>query len=837
MKQISFFDEKVPISIAHIIKENDTEYIWYPFMRKKYFLKNEQLYRIEEKLRAYTIKKLIIDYGYDPQLIIIEKGIFKTGRADIILLSPIDNKPSAIFELAYNKKFQDLKFDIEKGIEEARKLNAQYFIQIIKDQWNIYDIRYNKKIKNFISFAETNQIIKYIKGKKNKDLAIIDLNNLKKIFKQIHNILWGQGEIDPIDALEITIELLIAKRYDEKTTKINEAYKFQIIKHSTKKEESVYKTITRISNLIDDLINKKQVFFKKSNIKKIENKLKTFINTHPSIISHFKQIIKLLEGYNISLLKDDELGHAFELFLSSMFRGPYGQYFTPPEIVKLKVLIASPEEDDYIIDLSAGSGRILQYALEHMKKTMGRIPRTFQVFGADIYEKIVILANKYFLLITEDMETGYIVQCNSLTDHHIISQSIQNKASKVITNPPLSKKQIDISNISIFETLKNKKIKKFPPSALFLELYFHYLKEGGLLITTIDDGILNTKNFKHFRELLLNKYDLIGVIKYPKYAFLPSGADLQSSMLILAKKNITNPHPYVNNKVFFAYIEDIGYDATGRKTNSEIEFIKDKFFQFVKGYNINDKKGNNIVFSLEKEIVLSNKTKRIDFTYYYHSYIKNLFIKTKQIPLISLDKICDKVFKGKTFKRENYTKKKTPIFSLKALNITQLGLVNLEQSNYGSYVSINEKKIDSLKKLKLQHNDILILCSAHNPEYIYKKISIFDETLLTTLSKINKDSFIIPSGEIIVVRQNKQNELHPYYLLWVLKNLLKDFIMAGITGISGHIYEEDIQSLQIPILPNHKEIGETYKEKIYELYKLQEKEKQLIKEINNICLY
>ena len=833
IKILEFAKEKIPISIAYAVNINNTIYIWYPFLKKKYFYKSENKKQLEELVRAFTVKRLIIDYGYSPEAISFENKVFNTGRLDILLKNPENNKPFAVFELAYEKNPANLHFDIVKGIEEARKLQAKYFVHIVKEKWFIFDVEQNKEVADFPTNFGLTKKFRYIKGKKGKDLAYISISDLKKIFNKVHNILWGQGEIDPLDAMEITIELLIAKRYDEISTKPNEYYKFQVAKISKSLEESAYDVVYRVSSIIDNLFKDKIHLLKGKN-KRIDNKIKKIVNNNPNIVKRLKEVIKLLEGYSLSSLKEDELGHAFELFLSTMFRGPYGQYFTPPSIVKLMVEIADIQADDFVVDLSAGSGRILQYALESIKRKKGYIPRTFKIFGADIYEKIVSFANKYFLLITEDMETGHIIQCNSLSDHSILEKFLPYQSvSKVITNPPLSKKPIEISDLEIFKG-KSKSKKSISPSVLFIKEYFKYLKENGLLITVIDEGVLNTKSYTNFRKDLLQKYDLIGVIRLARHTFIPSGADVQTSILVLSKKGDGfNSHSYVNQKVFFAHLEDVGFDATGRPSLSAVEYIKEKFFEFLQGKDLNDKFGANIVFTIDRDKILSNATYRMDFGYYYHTQISNNLLtikyKAKTKPIKELSGI--KVFKGITFDKEEYTDEETSVYSLKAVNIRELGLVNAGFSKSGSFIkksALKKKKKVNILDLVIKDKDILILCSAHNPEYIYKKIAIFDNDLIYKEQPILRNKIIIPSGEIIVIRQS---ELHPYYLLWVLKFHLKDLIRAGVTGISGHIYPEDILSLEIPILDYSFEIGEKYKS---ELLKIRELEQEIEKKLKNI---
>ena len=72
-----------------------------------------------------------------------------------------------------------------------------------------------------------------------------------------------------------------------------------------------------------------------------------------------REIVRLLERYNLSDTSEDVKGIAFERFLGRTFRGEIGQFFTPREIVKFMVEMADPKFGDIICDPASGSGGFL----------------------------------------------------------------------------------------------------------------------------------------------------------------------------------------------------------------------------------------------------------------------------------------------------------------------------------------------------------------------------------------------------------------------------------------------------------------------------------------------
>ena len=72
-----------------------------------------------------------------------------------------------------------------------------------------------------------------------------------------------------------------------------------------------------------------------------------------------REIVRLLERYNLSDTSEDVKGIAFERFLGKTFRGEIGQFFTPRTIVEFMVRMVDPKEGDIVCDPASGSGGFL----------------------------------------------------------------------------------------------------------------------------------------------------------------------------------------------------------------------------------------------------------------------------------------------------------------------------------------------------------------------------------------------------------------------------------------------------------------------------------------------
>ena len=75
-----------------------------------------------------------------------------------------------------------------------------------------------------------------------------------------------------------------------------------------------------------------------------------------------------LEGISLDRTELDTKGVAFEEFMGSFFKGDFGQYFTPRELIAFCVAVLNPERDNLVLDPACGSGGFLLYALDHVRR-------------------------------------------------------------------------------------------------------------------------------------------------------------------------------------------------------------------------------------------------------------------------------------------------------------------------------------------------------------------------------------------------------------------------------------------------------------------------------------
>lgn len=101
---------------------------------------------------------------------------------------------------------------------------------------------------------------------------------------------------------------------------------------------------------------------------------------------------------------------------------------------------------------------------------------------------------------------------------------------------------------------------------LFLERVHSFLKPGtGRAAVVLPDGILTNSSLQGVRDWLLAHFQLLAVVSLPQFAFAHYDAGVKASLVFLRRlkdgEKVKDDEP-----IFMALAENIGYDATGRKT-------------------------------------------------------------------------------------------------------------------------------------------------------------------------------------------------------------------------------------------------------------------------------
>lgn len=129
---------------------------------------------------------------------------------------------------------------------------------------------------------------------------------------------------------------------------------------------------------------------------------------------------------------------------------------------------------------------------------------------------------------------------------------------------------------------KKKPRKNQSSEVLFVERIWQFLKPGtGKAAIVLPDGILTNSSTQYVRDFILEKFQLLAVVSLPQCAFAHFGAGVKASVIFVRKRK-DNEKTNADEAIFMASPKLIGYDATGRKTESQLDEIVKKYEEFQK---------------------------------------------------------------------------------------------------------------------------------------------------------------------------------------------------------------------------------------------------------------
>lgn len=543
--------------------DDERKYITYLAQNKKRNYTNP-----EEKVQAETFLKLVLTYGYPPERIkhFVPVTMGATVKeADIIVYK--DDKCLSPYIVVECKKEDVSELELIQAVEQAFSYavaeGAKYVWTTSGFKNEYYEVP-TEKPKERITATDIPQYgvdklakFKYAKqggiadGQKLFELEIVTEDELTRRFKQAHQSLWGGGELNPSSAFDELDKLIFCKIWDErKPRKAGEPYDFQIFS-----EKTVEKTNSGLMNRIIALYEegrKKDPEVFKDDIRLSPEKLRT--------------VVGYLESVNLGDTDLDSKGRAFETFMGSFFRGDFGQFFTPRQIVKFIIDVLPIHHNSLVLDTSCGSGGFLLHALDKVRKQADEFYEQNSVahynhwhdfaktnlFGIEINEQIARVA-KMNMIIHDDGHTNVIAADGLLPSDELIKKRNKqgfeyDRFDFIVTNPPFGSviKQTEQAYMREYgfamksEDWLNPKTKATlresqSTEVLFIEQCHRFLRDGGYLAIVVPDGILTNSSLQYVRDGIEEKYRIVAVVSMPQTAFQATGAGVKSSVLFLRK--------------------------------------------------------------------------------------------------------------------------------------------------------------------------------------------------------------------------------------------------------------------------------------------------------------
>jgi type I restriction enzyme M protein len=157
---------------------------------------------------------------------------------------------------------------------------------------------------------------------------------------------------------------------------------------------------------------------------------------------------------------------------------------------------------------------------------------------------------------------------------------------------------------------------------LFLERCYKYLKEGGYLAIVIPDGILTNSTSQYVRDWLIEKFRIIAVVSLPQHTFAHVKAGVKSSILFLKKhpETLTKQLETILCDVKAKVKEEKGLDKEAKEERI-LELYKEKMIQITSKYKVAMLQVENIGYDATGKKIDGNELPEVA------NYIKEFMIR------------------------------------------------------------------------------------------------------------------------------------------------------------------------------------------------------------------
>ena len=448
-------------------------------------------------------------------------------------------------------------------------------------------------------------------------------DEIEAIFRACHQIIWSKDNIKPSEAFPEFAKLFFIKiYYDRKIHDMlrkgekpkKEDYIFTV--DWIEKQERELNENNPISNILFKKLREDLEDEIKKGIKKRIFNSDEELNINASTI---KEVVRLLEHYDLFGIDEDLSGRMFEAFLSATVRGEaLGQFFTPRTVVKFMTQMAkinsSKNKMDIILDGFCGSGGFLIEAMTIMREKIEKNKSLTNKEVEDLKEKIVreclygIDADKspYFkisriarmnMVMHGDGNNRIYWLPDTLDKNIEIEESVNKelrqeaeelkkrikkdglKFNLVLTNPPFSRgynknKKSDEKILKVYDIAHvedTDKLKSIRSNVLSLEIYRDLLEPNGRLITVMDESVLNSYSGRDYRKFIKKYFIIKAIISLPQNAFTNADANVKTSILYLVKKEKEDEE---QGDIFMGISDNIGHTEAGKSDLKNTDLLK-----------------------------------------------------------------------------------------------------------------------------------------------------------------------------------------------------------------------------------------------------------------------
>lgn len=337
----------------------------------------------EERVRQEYLCVLVNEYEFTLDQIDEELEVTGRGsghaRADFVIWrttkDKADSKNPLIIVECKSDNITIKPADYGQGDNYARLTGARFFVTHNSRETKFWRVIHEKMPKSLeeignvphadASDKEIEELISKLKTFKEDEFA--------DLLHQCHNVIRNREKLDPAAAFDEIAKILFVKVFVERELR-------------EKRQRKNLFTVEYLDNQLgkhplNTLFGQTKDAYEEDRIFEPDEEIRLRPATG-------KEIVKLLERYNLSDTSEDIKGIAFEIFLGRTFRGEIGQFFTPRTIVEFMIRMVYPKEGEIICDPASGSGGFLIRFFEIVREQiLADADAEYQAFKAELETK------------------------------------------------------------------------------------------------------------------------------------------------------------------------------------------------------------------------------------------------------------------------------------------------------------------------------------------------------------------------------------------------------------------------------------------------------------------
>lgn len=596
----------------------------------------------EERVRQRFIGILQTDYGYPKNQIAREIPIQQGSK---ILTDAVDGSEIRADIVVYVSKKACLEKD--QGnilfVVECKKPNVtEGYAQLVSYIFNTSAVGgvwtngdglavYKKKTGSAVGLDEILSLPRFRENWNGDDVipsksSLPRPHNVRFLLSSCHNKLYGRGmENEDFDLAMDMVRILLAKIQDETTP--GDFPRFWITETDFQTAEG-----------------------RKHAAGVIQRLFREYADQYPDIFDAHEKIqvgddciaeaVGILKNWSLAARNDDAddwdlMGETYEQFTHINLKRQQGQFFTNRLVIDMMVKILDPEIGEHALDPAGGSGGFATSIFRYLRRKViantapnspvrDRQLSTIKdsVYLVEIAARLVKIA-KCAMLLTGDGQSG-MTRGNSLDvysnfDPWIVSRCAKGKSnapSVIATNPPFSGQKVEsqisdktiLKNFAFGHTFKKTEDGSFyfsasdsdilqhqAPELLFIERCIDWLKPGGRMGIVLPKGILDNVSYEAYREWILERCEIAGVVTLHKDTFQPD-TGVRTCILFINKPE-EGAVPRDDYSIFMAMSQRIGQDSKGNSVfildgngnatselNHDLNDIAEAYIDFKEGH-------------------------------------------------------------------------------------------------------------------------------------------------------------------------------------------------------------------------------------------------------------